>query len=438
MVDSVKKETIKCTHCGKPVEIGEALRKQFEEKEFADLRQKQKAKIDEMEREHQGLLEAERAKKQKEIDAITQNHQKTLDTARAQNQEQIEKMREQITKDQEERIKNQYVIQVESLTKANEEGSKQIKELNEKVLGLLEDQRKFQREQASKELEMRQQIAEAEQKARSEALQKSNQTHELEKAEKDKQLQDAKKQINDLKEQLERGSSQTRGEAMELLLEDELKKYFPQDDIEEVSKGKSGADIKQTVLDRTGRDCGMILWELKNTTTWNKAWVNKLVQDKREANANHAVLVTKTPPKEMDEFPCIRLEEVLVVKNIKDAIAVAMILRREVIALYKERASQSVQDDKQARVYQYLTSIEFKNRVEEIVGAYKNTRDEIEKEKRFFHAKWARQEKEMDRVIKGTWGMYGDLQEITQRGLPEIKALELPDMSEDEEGNDDN
>ena len=427
MVDSVKKETIKCTHCGKPVEIGEALRKQFEEKELADLRQKQKAKIDELEREHQGRLEAERTKKQQEIDAMTQNHQKALDTARAQ-----------IAKQEEERIKNQYAIQFESLTKANEEGSKQNKELREQVIELMDNQRELQREQANKELEMRKQIAEAEQKARSEALQKSNQTHELEKAEKDKKLEDAKKQINDLKEQLERGSSQTRGEAMELLLEDELKRYFPQDDIEEVSKGKSGADIKQTVLDRTGRDCGMILWELKNAATWNKAWVNKLVQDKREARANHAVLVTKTPPKEMGEFPCIRLEEVLVVKNIKDAISVAMILRREVIALYKERASQSVQDDKQARVYQYLTSIEFKNRVEEIVDAYKNTRDEIEKEKRFFHAKWARQEKAMDRVIKGTWGMYGDLQEITQRGLPEIKALELPDMSEDEEGNDDN
>ena len=107
-------------------------------KQFADLRQKQKAKIDELEREHQGRLEAERAKRQQEIDAMAQNHQKTLETARAQNQEQIEKMREQIAKEQEERIKNQYVIQVESLTKANEEGSKQIKELNEKVLGLLD------------------------------------------------------------------------------------------------------------------------------------------------------------------------------------------------------------------------------------------------------------------------------------------------------------
>ena len=110
------------------------------------------------------------------------------------------------------------------------------------------DQRKFQREQASKELEMRQQIAEAEQKARSEALQTSSQKHELEKAELRRAIASCKEdKIDDLQEKLKQGSSQTRGEAMELLLEDELKRRFPHDLIEEVSKGQKGADIVQTV-----------------------------------------------------------------------------------------------------------------------------------------------------------------------------------------------
>ncbi len=56
----------------------------------------------------------------------------------------------------------------------------------------------------------------------------------------------------------------------------------------------------------------------------------------------------------------------------------------------------------------------------------------IEKEKRYFNIKWARQEKEIRKVIDHTHGMYGDLQGVIGKSLPEIKLLELSEGREED------
>ena len=78
-------------------------------------------------------------------------------------------------------------------------------------------------------------------------------------------------------------------------------------------------------------------------------------------------------------------------------------------------------------LYQYLTGNEFRQRVEAIVEAFGAMQIELEREKRWFSVKWARQEKEIRKVIDHTHGMYGDLQGVIGKSLPEIKTLELPD-----------
>lgn len=54
--------------------------------------------------------------------------------------------------------------------------------------------------------------------------------------------------------------------------------------------------------------------------------------------------------------------------------------------------------------------------------------DDVESEKRWFTTKWARQEKEIRKIIDGTQGMYGDLQAVTGRSLSAIPALEAPTL----------
>jgi hypothetical protein len=49
---------------------------------------------------------------------------------------------------------------------------------------------------------------------------------------------------------------------------------------------------------------------------------------------------------------------------------------------------------------------------------------DVEREKRWFETKWARQEKEIRKIIDSTQGMYGDLQAVTGRSLMAIPTLE--------------
>ena len=97
----------------------------------------------------------------------------------------------------------------------------------------------------------------------------------------------------------------------------------------------------------------------------------------------------------------------------------ASLLRHILIAVYAERANQAGKDVK----------MEVQHRVQAIVEGFTYLLNDVEREKRWFETKWARQEKEIRKIIDSTQGMYGDLQAVTGRSLPTIAALELPEAT---------
>src|SRR5207237_4363428 len=111
-------------------------------------------------------------------------------------------------------------------------------------------------------------IAKVRETARKEAMDE----RQLKEAEKDKQIADMLRQIEELRRKAEQGSQQLQGEVQEIDLEESLRRAFPLDDVAEVSKGAFGADVKHLVRDRTIGDCGCILWESKRTKNWNNDW----------------------------------------------------------------------------------------------------------------------------------------------------------------------
>src|SRR4051812_42472631 len=74
-------------------------------------------------------------------------------------------------------------------------------------------------------------------------------------------------------------------------------------------------------------------------------------------------------------------------------------------------------------LYSYLISPEFQHRVQAIVEGFTYLLNDVEREKRWFETKWARQEKEIRKIIDSTQGMYGDLQAVTGRSLMTIPTL---------------
>ena len=306
---------------------------------------------------------------------------------------------------------------------AEEEASKRSKELTNQISELLDEKKELKEKAEEMEIEMKKKLMDAEEKIKLEVKSKTEEEHKLKDLEKDKKLNDALAQIEVLKTKMQQGSQQTQGESLELELETKLKSEFPMDKIGEVKKGQRGADITQIVVDKLGRSCGTILWESKNAK-WTDGWISKLKEDGRQAKADILVLVTVQMPKDEESF---MYKDGVWVCTLKNFLPLAWSLRFNLVSLFHERSSNEGKDEKMKILYNYLTGNEFRNRVEGIVESFGNLQEELETEKRYFNKKWARQEKEIRKVIDHTHGMYGDLQGVIGKSLPELEGLKLED-----------
>jgi hypothetical protein len=299
-----------------------------------------------------------------------------------------------------------------------ERNTQLIKQLEE----LIGQVRALKRRDEERELTYKQRLAEDEDRIRTDTHRKVVEEFLLKDREKDKRLNDALQQVEELKRKMQQGSQQTQGEVLELELEQLLREEFRDDEITEVKKGQRGADVLQKVRDRRGQVCGTILWETKNAK-WQPAWLSKLREDQRQAKAEIAVLVAVQPPPDVEIFA--ERERVWIVRW-QYAKVLAVMLRRTLMEISDERTNQASKDDKMEALYQYLTSVEFRHRIQAMAEGFNYLLKDVEDEKRWFAKKWARQEKEIRKIVESTHGMYGDLQAVTGRSLNAIPALEAP------------
>jgi hypothetical protein len=106
-------------------------------------------------------------------------------------------------------------------------------------------------------------------------------------------------------------------------------------------------------------------------------------------------------------------------------VPLALALRFDLVRVNYEKLANVGKNEKSEILYQYITSTEFRHRIEAIVEAFGDMQGEMEREKRWFNTKWARQEKQLRKVVDHTQGMYGDLQGVIGKTLPDLKSLQL-------------
>jgi hypothetical protein len=274
--------------------------------------------------------------------------------------------------------------------------------------------------------------AEALQKAEQEMKQRFDEELEslrLKQRELEKQRDDAKQVAEDLRRRMAQGSQQTQGEVLELILERELGNRFGSDRIEAISKGVFGADVVQHVLSPDGRLCGSITWETKNAQNWNPRWLEKLRTDMIANKSEFGVLVSTVLPTGVNHFGLV---DGLWVCDLTVWPILASTLRQQLLALTFARLSAQGRDAKMEILYRYLTGPEFRERVNAILRTFVGMNEQLEKEKRALIKQWGAREKQIETVIDGLSGMYGDLQGIIgSASLPEISNLKLED--EDQE-----
>lgn len=249
--------------------------------------------------------------------------------------------------------------------------------------------------------------------------------HQLKLREKDKTIDDLKRLLEEARRKSEQGSQELQGEVLELDIQAALAAQFPRDLIRPVPKGAQGADLLQEVRDRALQPCGLIIWETKNTKHWQPAWIAKLKDDQRACGAALAVLVSAAlPPDARGGFAC--LDGVWVVGlNAWPALAVA--LREQLLQVAFARNAATGMNEKMEALYRYLSGDAFRHKVEAIVEAFAAMKEQLERERRAMERIWKERERQLERVIGATAGMYGELRGTIGQSLRPIPALELDD-----------
>jgi hypothetical protein len=454
-MDITASANIKCPNCGYQIPISEALQSQIRGELEISLKAEHNERlaraVAEAERRARGALDLEltdlknrlaedaekaRAARERELALLSKTRQ--LEEAQ---QVQAERIRAEL----EEGFRK---AQAEQMAKAAAAAEARVREQSALELAELKTDLAAQRDKALKaeqaELALRKEKTLLEERARNLDLEVARKLDaekhafetELRKAlaeqqdlklkEKEKQINDLRQALEDAKRRSELGSQELQGEVLELDIQAALERQFPADRIEPVPKGMRGADIIQRVRNERLEDCGAVIWETKNTKLWQPAWLDKLKQDQRSVGAATAVLVSVALPEGIEGFGRI---DGIWVASLKNWPPLAVALREQLIQVAQARAAFAGKSEKMELLYQYLAGDEFRQRVEAIVEAFEAMQGQIQRERRAMEKQWAEREKQLQRVIGSTAGMYGALQGIVGSGLAAIPALELDDGS---------
>jgi len=384
-------QTFTCPNCKQTIEISAAITGEIEERVI---------------KEHQQQHQIEIEKIQKEKEELKNNLEKTI--------------RAEAT----EKARQEFLLKIETVESDAVEREKQNKELRDQLTELLKQNREMKSRDEEREIEYQKKLLEEQELIKNKAKQEALDETQLLMAQKEKQLDDLRKQLTDAQRKAEQGSQQTQGEVQELILQDLLKAEFIMDEIKEVPKGVEGADVIQIVKTVSGKECGTIIWESKNTKAWSPAWVTKLKADQRTLKAELAVIITKVLPENIRSFGNV---EGVWVADLAVAMGLAAILRQQLLQIYSAKEVASNKSTKAEVVYEYLTSNSFKQRIEVWVDYFKQRKEEIDKERAYFVKKWEKEDKSVMQIFNNTAGIYGDLQGLIGNALPKVNYLELDD-----------
>lgn len=410
-----------CPKCGEEINVNDVLHHQVEEQlkkqyndELTKEKEKYESKASELSKEQEKLNEEKRQQDKQIADKVNAGlKQKEIELK--------EKYKTEASEEQSDAMN--------LLRKELEEKSGKIKELN-KATAELEKVKREKKEladsiKAETEKEFSQKL-DAEKKR----IQKEEQDkNELKKKELEKKLEDQKRLTEEMKRKQEQGSMQIQGEVQELVIEEWLSNQFPLDTVEEIKKGERGGDCVQTVNTRTYQNCGTIYYESKRTKAFQQNWIEKFKADMLEKKTDIGVLVTEAMPLGMERFG---LKDGIWICSFEEFKGLCTVLRESIIKISATITTRDNKGNKMGMLYDFLTSNEFRLQIEAIVEGFSQMQTDLITEKRAMTKIWSKREKQIEKVISNTVGMYGSIKGIAGNAIQSIQLLELPSNDEDE------
>lgn len=336
-------------------------------------------------------------------------------------EEEFEKQKTAIETAAQKKALEESAVKLKMLEEETRIKTQQLQDGEKKQLELLRDKSALEEKQKNFEMELEKRFLEKRKEIEDSTIKREQELFDLKTKEYKLQMEQQQKLIEELKRKNEQGSMQLQGESQEVLLEEILKENFPFDLIEEVGKGVEGADCIQTVRNTSGVICGKIIYESKRTKGWSNNWIEKLKNDKRNQAADAAILVTQAFPKGMEKFG---EKEGIWVCNFHEVSSLAHALRSGIIKVHEAQKAQDGKGDKMQMLYDYLTGNEFHGQVEAIVEGFMAMKQGIMKERIQMEKIWKEREKQLEKVLISTSGMYGSVKGIAGASVSDIPLLD--------------
>lgn len=414
---------IKCPNCGHVFDVENVLAADIEHKLQQKYQDKLMQSLNKVEDDKKKLAEEQRSfedKKKRENELFAQKLQ----------QEKL-RMETEINDQLRKSIAGDYENQLRLLKENNDNNEEKLKEARKKELDFLQKEQQLKHKEAELEITLQKKLQEERnllsgqiraQEQEKNALKES--AHLLKLKELEIQLDEQRKLADEMKRRAEQSSMQRQGEVQELLLEEILRENFPFDTIEEVGKGVEGADCIQVIRNSTGRECGRIIYESKRTKGWNNSWIDKLKSDKRNRGADIAILVTQVFPKDMARFG---ERDGIWICSFTEVNSVSYLLRDGILKIFDAQKKEENKGEKMQMLYDYLTGLEFKGQVEAIAEGFLAMRNSIAKERIQMEKMWKEREKQLEKVLINTSGLYGSVKGIAGASVVDIPLLDAGD-----------
>jgi hypothetical protein len=431
---------IKCPNCGHTFDVENVLAADLEKKFQKDYQNKLQESLSSVEEDRKKLEAAQQEFEQKRKhtnELFQQRMQQERLKMEAEMQLEATRIENELQAQIRKSISSDFENQLRLLQENNADKEEKLKQARKTELEFLQKVQELKNKEEELELtlqkkmqEERAQLTEQIKKQEQERNELKESEYQLRLREKDKLIEDQNKLVEEMRRKAEQGSMQLQGEVQELLLEKILRENFPFDGIEEVGKGVEGADCVQIVRNSVGRDCGKIIYESKRTKGWNNSWIDKLKNDMRSKGADVAILVTQTFPKDMERFG---ERDGIWICNFSEVSSVSAIIRNGVLKIYEIQRSEENKGDKMQMLYNYLTGVEFRGQVEAIAEGFLSMKNSITKERIQMEKMWKEREKQLEKVLLNTSGLYGSVKGIAGASVGDIPLLdgtdnELPEI----------
>jgi len=419
--------TIKCPNCASVIDVDNAL--------SADMEQKLKQRYEQQLQESVSQLNNERKRLEDEQKLFDEKKKRENELFQQKLQQEKLKLETELQQQLRKSIASDYENQLRLLKQSAEESEEKLRTARLKELEFLKKEQEIKNKEQELEIVLQKRLLE-ERNSLMQQIRKEEESrtslketeYQLKVRELEKQLEDQRKLAEEMKRKAEQGSMQLQGEAQELLLEEILRDHFPYDSVGEVGKGVEGADCIQIVRNNFGSDCGKIIFESKRTKSFNSGWIEKLKTDMRNKQADVAILVTQAYPKDMS---CFGEKDGVWICSFAEVIALTTALRHTIIRIADTKKAEENKGEKMQMLYGYLTGNEFRQQIETIVEGFLSMKNSITKERIQMEKLWKEREKQLEKVLLSTSGLYGSIKGIAGASIGSIPLLE--DGMEEEE-----